>query len=85
MRVVVQSELVANEPAPAPFRRSACGRGAGLAAAVRGALVHRDARVVLVHSTKRSKLRLAAAMDHLVDGPDGTDDLGPRPHRTWAE
>ena len=44
VRVVVQSELVANEPAPCPFGRSACGRGAGLAAAVRGALLLREPR-----------------------------------------
>jgi len=29
-------------------------------------------RVVLVHSTKRSKLLMAAAMDHTFEGPDGT-------------
>ena len=44
----------------------------------------RDTKVVLVHSTKLSGLRLAAGMDHIVDGPPGTetnpaesgDDLG---------
>jgi alpha,alpha-trehalose phosphorylase len=42
-----------------------------------------DARVVLVHSTKESGLRMAAAMDHVVEGPPGTqtsaessEDLG---------
>jgi alpha,alpha-trehalose phosphorylase len=41
-------------------------------------------KVVLVHSTERSELRMAAGMDHLVEGPPGTktnpaesgDDLG---------
>ena len=33
-------------------------------------------RVVLVHSTRASKLGLAAAMDHLVEGPEGTDTVG---------
>ena len=32
-----------------------------------------DARAVLVHVTQRSALRLAAAMDHLVAGPPGTE------------
>ena len=44
----------------------------------------RDAKVVLVHSTKLSGLRMAAGMDHVVEGPPGTetnpaefgDDLG---------
>jgi alpha,alpha-trehalose phosphorylase len=72
LRVVVQSELVANEPAPA---QSGDPRAA---AALESPLQseefsHHAARVVLAHSTKRSGLRLAAGMDHLVDGPDGTD------------
>ena len=32
-----------------------------------------ESRVVLVHSTRLSELRLAAAMDHLVDGPEDTE------------
>ena len=32
-----------------------------------------DARVVLVHITRRSGLRMAAAMDHIVAGPPGTE------------
>jgi alpha,alpha-trehalose phosphorylase len=72
LRVVVQSELVANEPAPP---QSADPRAA---AALESPLEseefsHHAARVVLVHSTKRSGLRLAAGMDHLVEGPEGTD------------
>ena len=35
-----------------------------------------ELRVVLVHSTRRSKLGLAAGMDHVVNGPDGTDAVG---------
>ena len=72
VRVVVQSELVANEPAPA---RSADPRAA---AALESPLQSEEfsdhaARVVLVHSTRMSKLLLAAGMDHLVEGPAGTD------------
>ena len=71
-RVVVQSELVANEPAPA---RSNDPR---TAAALESPLVPEEffdhaLRVVLVHSTRSSKLGIAAGMDHLVEGPPGTD------------
>jgi len=81
--VVVQSELVANEPMPADP-----GGDPRAGAAVRGALVSEYSaddglRVTLAHQTKASKLRMAAAMDHVVDGPAGTatqsessDDLG---------
>ena len=70
LRVVAQSELVANEPA---------GRESGdprAAAALRAPLeaeeqeVH-NLRVVLVHRTKRSGLRMAAGMDHVVSDVDG--------------
>jgi alpha,alpha-trehalose phosphorylase len=72
LRVVAQSELVANEPAPP---RSADPRAA---AALESPLQseedsHHELRVVLVHSTKSSGLRMAAGMDHLVEGPDGTE------------
>jgi alpha,alpha-trehalose phosphorylase len=72
VRVVVQSELVANEPAPA---RSNDPR---TAAALESPLVPEEffdhaLRVVLVHSTRSSKLGMAAGMDHLVEGPPGTD------------
>ena len=72
VRVVVQSELVANEPAPAA---AADPRAAAVLDSPLGSeeFFHLDARVVLVHSTHRSKLRLAAAMDHLVEGPENTD------------
>ena len=71
-RVVVQSELVANEPAPG---RSDDPRAA---AALEAPLVSEEfydhaLRVVLVHSTRSSKLGMAAGMDHLITGPPGTD------------
>ncbi len=73
-RVVVQSELVANEPLPvqpsadprqaapldAPLRSEDYGS--------RGA-----AAVELVHQTRASGLRVAAAMDHIIAGPPGTE------------
>jgi alpha,alpha-trehalose phosphorylase len=73
VRVVVQSELVANEPSPP---RLADPRAA---AALKSPLeseefTDHDLRVVLVHRTRRSGLRMAAGMDHLVeaDGRTGT-------------
>jgi alpha,alpha-trehalose phosphorylase len=71
LRLVVQSELVANEPGPP---QSADPRAA---AALESPLQseefsHHAVRVVLVHTTKRSGLRMAAGMDHVVEGPEGT-------------
>jgi alpha,alpha-trehalose phosphorylase len=72
LRFVLQSELVANEAGiPAQDDPRA-------AAVLKAPLqpehhLHSDLRVVLTHSTKRSKLLMAAGMDHLVDGPEGTD------------
>jgi alpha,alpha-trehalose phosphorylase len=70
--VVVQSQLVANESIP---QASADPRAAAALATPLESEGHdgRDARAVLVHRTRASELRLAAFMDHLVDGPDGTD------------
>jgi alpha,alpha-trehalose phosphorylase len=72
LRVVVQSELVANEPGTA---QSSDPRAA---AALESPLVseeftQHDQRVVLVHMTKSSGLRMAAGMDHVIEGPEGTD------------
>ncbi|MDQ3875531.1 MAG: family 65 glycosyl hydrolase [Actinomycetota bacterium] len=70
-RIVVQSELVANEGEPehADDPRAA--------AALRTPLVgeehrHSELRAGLVHRTRESNLRLAAAMDHVVGSTDGT-------------
>jgi alpha,alpha-trehalose phosphorylase len=75
VRVVVQSELVANEPSTT---RSTDPRAA---AALESPLVSseffdHDLRVVLVHSTRSSRLAMAAGMDHLIEGPPGTDSAG---------
>jgi alpha,alpha-trehalose phosphorylase len=70
-RLVVSSELVANEEAP---ERSADPRAAAaLRAPLEGqfAAAYED-RAVLVHRTKRSGLTTAAAMAHKIDGPDNT-------------
>jgi alpha,alpha-trehalose phosphorylase len=71
-RLVVQSELVANEPMPTAEvdPRAAGNVGAALCSEQ---FADHGTRVVLVHITQKSKLRMAAAMDHLVAGPPGTE------------
>jgi alpha,alpha-trehalose phosphorylase len=69
--VVLQSELVANEPIPP-------AGGDPRAAAVLNPLQSEytsahGLRATMVHTTEGSGLRLAVAMDHMVDGPDGTE------------
>jgi alpha,alpha-trehalose phosphorylase len=71
-RIVAQSELVANEPLPP---QSADPRAA---AALRSPLhsewfANRDLGALLVHSTHASDLLMAAGMDHVVEGPPGTE------------
>jgi alpha,alpha-trehalose phosphorylase len=69
--LVLQSELITNEPLPAGDQDPRTG--APLPAALRSELFgHHDDRVVLVHATGASGLRLAAGMDHLLDGPAST-------------
>ncbi len=72
VRLVVQSELVANEALPT-------ASGDPRASVVLDAPWHAQlqasdgARVELVHRTEHSRLMMAAAMDHLVDGPPTTE------------
>ncbi|HKF92179.1 MAG TPA: glycosyl hydrolase family 65 protein, partial [Acidimicrobiia bacterium] len=82
LRVVVQSELVSNEPVPVLTKdpRAAAALAAPLESENHS--THR-LRAVLVHITKRSRLRMAAGMDHEIEGPEGYvtaieshDDLG---------
>ncbi len=70
-RIVVQSELVANEPAPDATSdpRAAAALRAPLVAEQHG---HSGLRAGLGHVTRRSRLRLAVGMDHLVEGPPDT-------------
>jgi len=70
-RIVVQSELVANEPVP---QQSDDPRAA---AALRSPLepllhTHNELRAGLLHHTCESGLQMAAAMDHTVEGPEAT-------------
>jgi alpha,alpha-trehalose phosphorylase len=85
VRLVAVSELVANEPG------TAHSDDPRAAAALRAPLVAEEQevhglRVVLVHRTKESGLRMAAGMDHvleevdgLVSGAESAPDLG----RVW--
>ncbi len=72
LRVVVQSELVANEPGA---HREVDPRAAAVLEAPLQSEEHHvhGGRVLLAHSTRRSKLLMAAGMDHLVEGPEGTE------------
>jgi alpha,alpha-trehalose phosphorylase len=70
-RIVVQSELVANETVAetATDPRAA----AALRSPLEGELhAHSGLRAGLVHITRASGLRVAAGMDHVVDGPAPT-------------
>jgi alpha,alpha-trehalose phosphorylase len=74
LRLVVQSELVANQDgAPAPEESNDPRVAAALQAPLQVEEHYaNDNLVLLVHRAKRSDLRMAAAMDHEVSGPDGT-------------
>ncbi len=67
-RVVVQSELVANEPMPAASADPRGGAGLERPLAPEYHSVNGD-RVNLVHRTKSSGLRVACAMEHDVSAP----------------
>ena len=72
LRVVAQSELVANEELPPG------GRDPRVAAVLEAPLVSEEhqtydgvrSRVVMVHKTRASGLRLAAGMSHEISGPE---------------
>ncbi len=71
-RIVVQSELVANEPleeGASEDPRAAAALRSPLRSEAHG---HNGLRAGLVHVTQASGLRIAAGMDHVVDGPAET-------------
>ena len=86
LRLVLQSEIVANEELPP------AGSDPRLSAILQDALVSEEhqasnsgapPRAVLVHRTRLSGLRIAAGMSHVIDGPErmairpeSYDDLG---------
>jgi alpha,alpha-trehalose phosphorylase len=72
-RIVVQSELVANEQLPA-----GAATDPRVSAVLENVLQHEedeshDARAVLIHRTRASKLRVAAGMDHWWECPARVD------------
>jgi alpha,alpha-trehalose phosphorylase len=70
-RLVVQSELVANEPMPT-LPDDPRGPASVVSPLRSEQFSNDDAEVVLVHSTRASRLRMAAGMDHIIEGPPGT-------------
>ena len=72
VRLVVQSELVANESLPAPDVDPRVAAMLESPLAVEEHVAH-GAGAVMVHRTRRSGLLVAAAMDHVVDAPGRTD------------
>jgi alpha,alpha-trehalose phosphorylase len=73
--VVVQSELVANEALPVSEDdpRAAAAVASPLRSLSSQSL---DSRAVMMHVTKASNLTIGASMDHIVDGPEGTEVSG---------
>ncbi|MFG3061266.1 glycoside hydrolase family 65 protein [Streptomyces sp. NPDC048231] len=75
VRLVVQSELVANEPLPHPEGDPRVA--AALQCPLRGEEHYNNgARLRLIHQTERSGLRVAAAADHNVLGPEPIESAG---------
>jgi alpha,alpha-trehalose phosphorylase len=74
MRVALQSNLIANQPQMARGRdpRAAAEIGTVLESQLDA---HYGKRVVLAHSTRRTRLALAAGMDHVVDSGDHATSL----------
>ena len=72
VRVVVLSELMANEELPdsGSDPREGHGAAAPLQSELRESV---DTRAILVHRTAESGLRVAAAMNHEVHGPSATE------------
>jgi alpha,alpha-trehalose phosphorylase len=83
VRVVVQSELVANETVPA---QSKDPRVAQVMEHPLEAVEHDadDHRAMLVHRTRASKLHMAAAMGHVVDSSHGASTVQVDSHPDWA-
>ncbi|HEY8524129.1 MAG TPA: glycosyl hydrolase family 65 protein [Acidimicrobiales bacterium] len=72
LRIVVQSELVANEDLPPQSKDPRA------AAALENPLVSEEyavngTKAVLVHHTRHSGLRIAAGMDHVIEGPENLE------------
>jgi alpha,alpha-trehalose phosphorylase len=70
-RIVLQSSLVANEPMPqhSDDPRAAAALSTSLVSDYHS---HNGLEASLGHHTRLSELRLAAGLDHIVEGPQGT-------------
>lgn len=67
--IVVQSELVANEQLPDSYLAKDPRSGGGGESPLESEdHSSREAEAVLIHRTRRSGLRMAAAMDHIISG-----------------
>ncbi|MGY1824254.1 glycoside hydrolase family 65 protein [Geodermatophilus sp. SYSU D00079] len=75
--IALQSDLLANEPVDSGSEGDDPRAAAALARPLVSELaVGRGQRAVLVHRTRRSRLRMAAGMDHVVEVPDTyTEDI----------
>ncbi|HZQ49365.1 MAG TPA: glycosyl hydrolase family 65 protein [Candidatus Dormibacteraeota bacterium] len=70
--IVLQSELVANEPPSASEQKADPRAGAAIERPLEPEVnAARGTRAVLIHSTKRSRLRMAVAFDHVLEAPRG--------------
>ncbi|MGE0795501.1 MAG: glycoside hydrolase family 65 protein [Acidimicrobiia bacterium] len=72
VRLVVQSELVANESLPAADMDPRVAAVLEAPLAIEEHVAH-GAGAVMVHRTRRSGLLVAAAMDHIIEAPGRTD------------
>src|SRR5260370_17726173 len=70
VRIVLQSELVANEALPDAGKDPRAGP-VSLAPLEGEEHEVRNMRGLLVHHTRASSLRVGAAMDHQIEGPEG--------------
>ena len=82
LRIALQSNLVANQPTGAAADDPRVGRALGAVLEPRLAVLD-GVRTVLAHTTKRTRLSLAAGMDHVIEADgearvsaDVEDDLG---------
>jgi alpha,alpha-trehalose phosphorylase len=73
LRLVVQSELVANEAGGGHAQEDPRAAAALEAPLQSEDIFRREMRVILTHSTRRSRLLMSAGMDHVVEGPEGTE------------
>jgi len=71
--VVLQSELVANEPVVGKDGSDPRSGNTIDRPLEHELAVHTPRGAVLVHTTRHSKLRVAAAMEHLISGPRGVE------------